>query len=94
MMRDDVLESRIVREEEVIGLADSDSYCLVKVDDFVLICGVWISSELTGHILLIFFEFLSPMGVHEENSSRVSDVSDDPFAVDADFFGRFAATPS
>ena len=37
VMQDDVLESRIVCEEEVIGLADSDPYCLVKVDDFVLI---------------------------------------------------------
>ena len=88
------MESRIVCEEEVIGLANSDTNGFIKVDDFVLVCEVWVCTKFPCHVLLVIIEFLHSIGVHKEDSSCVLDVHDHPFPIDVNLFGRFAATTS
>jgi len=63
-----------VSEQEVVQLSDSDSDGLVKVNDFELICNVWVCCKLPGQVLLVVFKFPGSMRVHENNCFCVSGI--------------------
>src|SRR5882672_1403499 len=69
-------------------------YGLIEVDDFVLICRIWICRELASHILLVLFKLLHSMGVNEDDCSCVSGVGNHPLSINPDLFGQFATAPS
>ena len=75
-------------------MTDSDLNSFVKVDDFVLVCKVWVHAALPCHVLLVVIKLSHSMGVHKDDGSSVSGVCNRPFSIDVNLFGRFAATTS
>ena len=73
-----VLEESIICEE-VVWLSNVEAYGFVEVDDFVLVRDIWIGHKLSCHILVIFFEFLQPVGIHKEAGSHIPGICDCPF---------------
>jgi len=71
---------------------ESDGF--VKIDDLILVGDVWVCCKLSGHVLMIFFEFSQLVGIHKEDGSCVPGVCDHPNPIDTDLLDRFPTAPS